>query len=692
MLRFFHIKILIVLVLAFLGVGLMIMQQQTLKESFMQMSEYMNRFHRLQSEALRLKHAVLKANYYLYYDNDKIVRKIETFKKDLQHLQNDPHLKKAHPQTLTALSVLSVLFAEAQKRIYDFMTLNASMKNSSVYLPSLTLRALKRFDMNIPHDRKIVRLLAQINAEIFLAKSALDLSFIKEIKHYHNQLISLKQRVKDPAKIRLLQTVLRHLNLFIDYFPRFEKDLNEIMHIPLSKMVDRAVMLYQKESTSELRNVTLLGYLFVILYLFMIGAVLYFVYYLEKESRIDTLTGLGNRKDFQIQLQHFDRPILILINIDRFKHINEYYGTKVADALLVETAKFLEKQIPDNLKAKLFRLGGDEFGVLYNAKAGMGIEEVIKKFLDAFKEVHFSIDDLPPIEISVTIGASMEKERLLESADMALKAAKSSKRERFIIYSSAIDITQQIAANIRTSKQLKKALGENRIIPFFQPIVDLSSAKTVKYEALARLKISENEFMTPYHFLEAANQTKLSGELTRQVLIKTLKISEQTGEFFSVNISVSDVENRHDREAIYQLLNQYSKAASHITFEILESEEIKDYEEIGLFVEELKRYGCQVAVDDFGSGYSNFEKLLQLDIDLIKIDGTLIRNIDHDRHAELVVRTIVDFAKEAKLQTVAEFVHCNAVAEKIKEMGVEMGQGFFLGRPLPSEKIFNIHV
>ncbi len=688
MFRLFHFKVLIVFILAFLGIGLMVMQQRMLKETLLRMNLYMNRFHRLQSEALRLKHTVLKANYYLYYDNDKIINNIETFKKDLRHLLNDPHIKNEHPKTASELNTLATQFTKTQKLVYDFMTLNASMKNSTIYLPSLTLRALERFKMDRPLDHKIIRLLARIDAEIFLAKSALDLSFIKTIKHYNDQLVNLIAKVKDPVKIHLLRTMLRHLNLFMDYFPRFEKDLNKIMQAPLSKTLERAIDVYNQESTQELKNVTRIGYLFIILYLLMIVAVLYFVYFLEKESRIDRLTGLGNRKDFQIQMQHFDRPILILVDIDRFKHINEYYGTQVADALLIETAKLLRAKIPRPLKAKLFRLGGDEFGVLYNMQRGIRLEGIIENILGAFEETHFVINDLPPIEITVTIGASMEKERLLESADMALKAAKGSKRERFVIYSSAIDVTQKIAANIRASKQLKKALMENRIVPFFQPIVDLRTSETIKYEALARLKISESEVLTPYHFLEAATQTKMSGELTRRVLLKTLDIAEKTGKFFSVNISVGDMTDRKDREAIYRLLSRYGKIAPQITFEILESEEIEDYEEISLFVEEMKKYGCQVAVDDFGSGYSNFEKLLQLDIDLIKIDGTLIRNIDHDRHAELVVRTIVDFAKEAKLQTVAEFVHCNAVAEKIKEMGVEMGQGFYLGRPMPAEDIF----
>ena len=686
--RLFHLKILIVVILALLGVGLMVAQQRMLRESFIRMGDYMNRFHHLQTEALKLKDVVLKANYYLYYDNDKIIEDIKKFKRDLRHLERDHHLKEEHTQTLLALSLVSELFDKIENQIYDFLTLNASMKNSTIYLPTLTLRALKQFNMNNPEDRKIILLLSRINAEIFLTKSALDISFMEEIRHYYDQLTLESSKMTDPTKIRLLKTVLRHLSVFIDYFPRFEKDLNDIMHAPLNRMVDRTIGVYRNENAKEVETVRILGYLFVALYLLMIIAVLYFVYYLEKESRIDVLTGLGNRKDFEIQKQKVERPVLILINIDRFKHINEYYGTKVGDALLVEVAKLLRLQTPATLRAKLFRLGGDDFGILYDVRRGGRLSGMIEKVVEAFEKAQFIVDDLPPIDVSVTIGVSLEKERLLETADMALKAAKSSKRERFVIYSDRIDETQQIAANIKSSKQLKRAMAENRIIPYFQPIVDLEKDRIVKYEALARLKISDSEVLTPYHFLEAANQTKLSGELTHRMLLRTLQIAQETEAAFSVNVSASDIESKKSRQSIYQLLQQYPDIAPKITFEILESEEIEDYEEIGLFVEELKRYGCQVAIDDFGSGYSNFEKLLQLDIDLIKIDGTLIRDIDHDRHSELVVRTIVDFAQEAGLPTVAEFVHCGAVAQKVKTLGIQMGQGFYLGRPKPVEDIF----
>jgi EAL domain-containing protein (putative c-di-GMP-specific phosphodiesterase class I) len=278
--------------------------------------------------------------------------------------------------------------------------------------------------------------------------------------------------------------------------------------------------------------------------------------------------------------------------------------------------------------------------------------------------------------------------KLFETADMALKTVKSSKRKRYAIYDPSLDVSETIASNIYALKQLKMAIVRNAVIPYFQPIIDLESGEALKYEALARLQIKEGETITPYHFIEAAKQAKLSGIITTRILKKTLEIARRTGATFSVNLSAEDITSGHDQKRIFSLLEAYDDVSSRIIFEILETEEIEDYEIISDFIRRAKRFGCQISIDDFGSGYSNFEKLLQLDIDVIKIDGSLIKHVDHNTHAELVVRTIVDFAKGAQLETVAEFVHSKAVLEKVRALDIDYAQGFYLGEPKPVDHYF----
>jgi len=171
-------------------------------------------------------------------------------------------------------------------------------------------------------------------------------------------------------------------------------------------------------------------------------------------------------------------------------------------------------------------------------------------------------------------------------------------------------------------------------------------------------------------------------------LKKTLEVARKTDATFSVNLSAEDITSVHDQKRIFALLSDYEEVASRIVFEILETEEIEDYEIISDFIRRAKRFGCRISIDDFGSGYSNFEKLLQLDIDVIKIDGSLIKDVDHNTHAELVVRTIVDFARGAQLETVAEFVHFKALLEKVKQLDIDYAQGFYLGEPKPVNHYF----
>jgi EAL domain-containing protein (putative c-di-GMP-specific phosphodiesterase class I) len=170
---------------------------------------------------------------------------------------------------------------------------------------------------------------------------------------------------------------------------------------------------------------------------------------------------------------------------------------------------------------------------------------------------------------------------------------------------------------------------------------------------------------------------------SNKILQKTLEIAQHYPFEFSVNLSAEDISSTEDREEIIRLLTQHRDLCGRLIFEILESEEIKDYEVTTEFISTVKGLECRIAIDDFGSGYSNFEKILLLDIDMLKVDGSLIRRIDRDRHSELIVRTILDFARLAGWETIAEFVHSKAVYDKVVGMGFDYIQGYYVGKPSP---------
>ncbi|MDD3505483.1 MAG: EAL domain-containing protein [Sulfurimonas sp.] len=282
----------------------------------------------------------------------------------------------------------------------------------------------------------------------------------------------------------------------------------------------------------------------------------------------------------------------------------------------------------------------------------------------------------------MTIGGAYQIEGALEKADIALKSAKKQQKS-FLLYDEKLNIEDEYKKNMEWVKKLKKAIERDRIVPYFQPIFDNSTDKIASYECLIRLIDDEDSVISPYYFLNIAKKSRLYSTLTKIMVEKSCIYFEYLNYAFSINLSVEDILDKDVVNYIKEKIQTHN-VANRIIFEILESEGIEEYEEVSAFIGEMKRLGCRIAVDDFGSGYSNFEHLLKLNVDYIKIDGTLIKNLDKDISAQIIVGTIVDFAKRLNLLTVAEFVHNKEIFEKVKELNVDRTQGYFLSEPQKS--------
>jgi EAL domain-containing protein (putative c-di-GMP-specific phosphodiesterase class I) len=277
------------------------------------------------------------------------------------------------------------------------------------------------------------------------------------------------------------------------------------------------------------------------------------------------------------------------------------------------------------------------------------------------------------------MGGAMDLSAVLEKADIALKVAKEHK-EHFLFYDEKLYIEKQYKENMEWVKKLDSAIKEDRIVPYFQPIFEAQTEKIVSYECLIRLIDSDGSVISPFKFLTIAKKSKLYTKLTKIMIEKSCKSFTNVDSSFSVNLSIDDILNTEMVTYIKSIVDKYN-VNNKIVFEILETEGIDNYEQVASFIAQMKKIGCRVSIDDFGSGYSNFEHILKLDIDYIKIDGSLIKNLDRDENAKIVVETIVDFAKKMKLITIAEFVHNQAVFEKVKSLDIERVQGFYLGEP-----------
>jgi len=401
---------------------------------------------------------------------------------------------------------------------------------------------------------------------------------------------------------------------------------------------------------------------------------------LREQLFVDVLTGLPNRRKLFKKIKEIKNDsALLILNIDDFKEINDFYGQNAGDYVLKEFAKKLQNFLRDEKNIYLYRLSGDEFALFFQQKPSF--RTFMRNVNSLVKEIEKMVFEYEESEIyiRVTFGGTMERDGMLEKADIALKLAKEQKKY-FLLYNEKLNIQKQYKENMEWVQKIKNAIKEERIVPFFQPIFDVQAQKVVSYECLIRLIDTDGSVISPYKFLTIAQKSKLYPQLTKIMIEKSCQYFQHKETTFSVNLSINDMLDADMVAYIQKSIKKYN-VNNKIVFEILETEGVENYEEVSLFILNIKRLGCKISIDDFGSGYSSFEHILKLDIDYLKIDGSLIKNLETDKNSLIVVETIVDFAKKLNLVVVAEYVHNQVVFEIVKSLDIERVQGFYLGEP-----------
>ena len=404
---------------------------------------------------------------------------------------------------------------------------------------------------------------------------------------------------------------------------------------------------------------------------------------LEKFLVTDSLTNLPNRNKLLDDIKKFDGSectSLALVNIDSFKDINDFYGYDVADTILMQVAHILDKTARKK-EINFYKMPSDEFALF---SANCHDESVFLQYVQEIlvEVIATKLEILgQAININFSTGIAIEKDSVLIKADMALKFAKKLNKD-VAVYCDDLNTEKDIAKNIESLNLLKNALQDNRLIPYFQPIYNLKSKKIEKYECLARIMKQDGTLMVPYQFLEVARQAKIYGEITKIIIEKAFEFFKDKEYEFSINISVEDIGTPYIFEFIIESLARFVDPA-RVVFEILETEEIKNYDLLKEFIKKIKYYGAKIAIDDFGSGYSNFSHILELHVDYLKIDSSLVRNIKSNKNAYLITKTIIDFANSLRMKTIAEYVEDKESVDLLKEMGATYIQGYYIGRPQP---------
>lgn len=395
------------------------------------------------------------------------------------------------------------------------------------------------------------------------------------------------------------------------------------------------------------------------------------------------LTGLPNRNQLMVDLKG---PVkwLILINLDDFKEINDFFSSKTGDSVLLETSKrLIAIQSRDN-RFRLYHLHGDEFAFLSTLLIEQKEAEICAEtiYQNITKE-SFRFKD-QEINMNVTLGIASESPKILSDADIAMKLAKK-RRKFFLVFDDSIKSANRYEENLKWSVKLKEAIRDDRIIPYFQPIVNSRSGKIEKYECLARLIDINGMAIAPIFFLNVAKKTKLYPFITRKMIVKSFEEFKHKPYEFSINISLEDILDRDTVDFILDSLKKYG-IGSRVVFEILESEGIENYDEVSEFIKKVKVQGCKVAIDDFGSGYSNFEHIMRLNVDYLKIDGSIIKKIDSEVRHQIIVKNIVEFSRELNIKTISEFVHSEDVHKWVKYLNTDFEQGYYWGEPVSKFK------
>ncbi len=415
----------------------------------------------------------------------------------------------------------------------------------------------------------------------------------------------------------------------------------------------------------------------------------YFAYY-------DPVTELPNRANFMERLRlSISRTKLlnrylavILIDVDRFKYINDTYGYLVGDSVLKEVAHRIKSSVREG--DTVARLGSDEFGVvLIDLARKEDISKVLSKIFSAMEEP-FRVNG-EEIRLTISVGVSVcpedgfEAEDLVKKAEIALSHAKEEFSNSYQFFRE--EMNTRIAEFVLMEKHLIRALEKGEYKIYYQPYYELEDVTLYGMEALLRWDSADLGFVPPSRFIPILESTGLILDVGEWVLKEVCGKVSRWGLPVSVNISPVQFKDRSFPDRVESTIESCGIDGRFIVLEITENTIMEDVEFAKRSLDRLKEMGVRVAVDDFGTGYSSLAYLKILPVDYLKIDVSFVRDIDRDPDDRAIVNAIIQLAKNLGLKTIAEGIENSAQLEILRDMGCDVGQGFYLARPMPEEKL-----
>lgn len=399
----------------------------------------------------------------------------------------------------------------------------------------------------------------------------------------------------------------------------------------------------------------------------------------------DSLTNVANRFALIDYLRHVKHANLFLVDIDNFNNINNRYGFEIGDKVLVRIAELLSLAKP--YTSMLFRINSDEFAIvclemMSLQRLGDAASSMISFFDQTEIEVAKDITVKVSISVGIAIGGGSE---ILNQARTAIEELREHKRASFKIYDASSAFIKKQQENVYWVNKIKEAFEGEHLLTYYQPIINNATGKVEKYECLIR--ICDDGILTPpIRFMEASKLTGTLSLVTKTVITQSFKMFSKNELEFSINITNTDLYLTFLEEFLLKNAKKYGITPSRVVLEILEDIDTLDTPEIMDQLHSLRRHGFKIAIDDFGSHSSNFSRLLEFSPDYLKIDGSFIKNILEDKKSLVIVEAVVLLCKKSNIKIIAEFVHNAEVQAKVKELGIEYSQGYYLGEP--SEELF----
>ncbi len=416
----------------------------------------------------------------------------------------------------------------------------------------------------------------------------------------------------------------------------------------------------------------------------------------------DPLTGLQNRRRFRAELdqqvsftaRYGGQGAVMIIDIDGLKEVNDRLGHQPGDNLIRRIAEILRERV--RTTDIVARLSGDEFAVLMPQTDTAGALQLGEDLRAEVAEGFPAEPGVGAATISVGIrmfggGSGANAEAVLVAADEAMYRAKGAGRNRIALFSGEDEDGQAGRRRQTTSARIRDALTHDRLSLATQPIRNIASGGVERYELLLRMTGEGGELLPAASFIEAAERSGMVQELDRWVVGRALEMlteRERAGEPVSLHINLSGISFTDPSvlEYIERRLDEGEADPGRCTFEITQTARIDDYDAAAGFADRLTEFGCEVAIDDYGSGFGPFSYLKRIPFDVIKIDGAFVRDMPRNDADQLTVKAIVQIARGLGKRTIAAFVQDDDTMRMLREYGVDMAQGFHLGRPVDADE------